>query len=419
MTRKPTRMAEKGSLRHCLFVTQWYTPEPSRVPAEIASVVAESMTVTVLTGVPHYPTGKPAQGYSATDIRTEVFDGIRVHRTPEYPSRSRSSVGRMISYASWAATATVFGLRRFRHAHVALVYSSPATAALPALAARLLWRTPYVLVVQDVWPDSIFAAGFSNRGLKLLRPLLDGLCRLFYRFANHVCVISPGMVDLLNARGVPRDKLSLLYNWVAPSARETEPPARSKPGPVTLLYAGNHGPAQNLAPVVEAVAAVPNLEFSLVGDGIEKPLLAERASERNARNVTFHAPETPHQLAYRVERADVQLVSLAPDPLFDVTMPSKVQAILAAGKPLLAVAGGDVASVVREARCGWVVTPGNPEELAQTLREISNTSPQQFSELGARARAYYAAHMSRERGSAVLTRVLEDASRDSRKAGVQ
>lgn len=406
--------------RRVAFVCQWYPPEPAAVPQGIATALAEQgLDVEVLTGVPNYPTGVVAEGYVAWRPSREVRDGLRVRRTPLYPSHDASAVRRLLNYASWALSAAVLGQRTLRAADVALVYSSPATAALPAMVARRLWGTPYVLLVQDVWPDSVFASGFLGGPLgRLARRVLDVFVGLTYRGADHVAVTSPGMVDLLASRGVPRDKLSVVHNWVdetaGPDAASDDGASRklreawgAGPDDFVLLYAGNHGQAQALDPVVDVFAALPpdaGCRLVMVGDGISKPALVERAGGRPG--VHFLDPVPREAMPGLTAAADAQLVSLDSQPLFAVTMPSKVQSIMAAGKPLLVSAEGDCAAAVTEAGAGVAAAPGDREALREAVLALAAADAEERREMGRRGRRHYEERMSRGVGSAALRRLL-------------
>ena len=374
------------------------------------------MQVRVVTGVPHYPTGRVQPGYRAAAVIDEVVDGIRVRRTPEYPDHSASTPRRMLNYLSWAVSATVFGMRHIRTADVTLVYSSPATAALPAMVGRALFGTPFVIQIQDLWPDSVFATGHAGPPMSWLRrPLLWATGRA-YRSAARVCVISPGMASLLEARGVDRAKVSLVYNWVAGAEpvltdqnRQTRR-ARGADGRPRLLYAGNHGPAQGLALLVEAVASCPDVELVLVGNGTEKEALIRLAEGARAENIQFLDRVDAAGVRALQRDADVQVISLRDDPLFEVTMPGKVQTILAAGMPVIAIASGDVAKAVESADCGWTVRPGDREALTRALGAVAGATDGECRRLGENGRAYYERHMGKAENVAALCKALEEAA---------
>jgi glycosyltransferase involved in cell wall biosynthesis len=409
------------------FVCQWYPPEPAEVPRGIATALADAgLEVTVLTGIPNYPTGVVAQGYSPRRTTREVRDGLSVRRTPLYPSHDASALRRLANYASWALSATALGQGVLRSSSVSLVYSSPATAALPAMVARRLWGTPYVLLIQDVWPDSVFDSGFLQGPVeRLARRALDALVAATYRHAHHVAVTSQGMVDLLAARGVPRDKLTVVHNWVAEDAPPQVPTAvigdlRASWGAgqddFVLMYAGNHGQAQHLEPIVDAFAELPDdadCHLVLVGDGVTKTQLIEQSGEHP--RIHFVDPVPQSEMAPLVEACDAQLVSLADRPLFAVTMPSKVQSIMAAGVPMVVAARGDAADVVSSAGAGLAVVPGDRQGLRDAVRRLADMEREERQAMGRRGRSWYDVHSSRRVGSSTLRRLLMDAAQERRR----
>jgi glycosyltransferase involved in cell wall biosynthesis len=407
------------------YLTQWYKPEPVMVPVGIAQALRRrGHEVEVLTGVPNYPLGEVQPGYRAWQSSRETRDGIRVRRVPLVPSHDNSARRRITNYVSWSLSATLFGFRTLRRADVALVYSSPASAALPAMIWRRFARTPYVLLVQDIWPDSVFATGFLATGWarRIAQATLSRFCSWSYRSAAHIAVISPGAVDLLVSRGVPRDKISLVYNWTDESHSAMEPStARRELGLPTdafvISYAGNHGPAQGLDVVIRAandVRDIGDLRVLLVGDGLAVADLQRLADRLGSDNVTFVGPVSHERMEAVRSASDVQLVCLVGDPLFRVTMPSKVQAILASGTAAMAIGSGDAAAVVEESGAGWAVPPGDYQALASAFRSARAESRDAMSARGRAGRAYYQQHMSEAIGGRRLDTILRAAAQSSR-----
>lgn len=408
-----------------LFVCQWYPPEPVSQPTWIVRALQRcGAEVEVLTGVPNYPTGKVMRGYSPLRTRTDEIEGVRVRRTPLFPSHDGSSVRRFLNYSSWAFSSALLGRRHFKSADVALVYSSPATAALPAMVARRIFGTPYVLLIQDVWPDSILSSGFLTGRLgRIARRLVAAFASRAYAMASQIVVTSPGMSQLLESRGVPGDKIRLAYNWVEPvhpAKGDAAAALRNKLGlgadDFVVMYAGNHGAAQGLAIVLDAFATMTpedRCHLVLVGDGMEKASLEALAAHSRTDRVHFVAPQPRDRMADVMSAADVQLVSLTDTPLFAVTTPSKLQSVLAAGQPVLVSANGDAANIVREARAGAAVLPGDKTELVAAVLRLRALSATDRAAMGRSGRAFYEAHMSEAVGAQRLLDALHFAAADA------
>jgi colanic acid biosynthesis glycosyl transferase WcaI len=403
------------------FVCQWFPPEPAALPLSIVTgLAARGHGVQVITGIPNYPDGKVKAGYRAWRPVRESISDITVWRTPLVPSHSRSVVGRIANYLSWAMTSMIAGFLLVRRSDVVLVYSSPATAAIGPFAWSLLRRTPYVLLIEDMWPDSVTASGMlARRGSHQVVDVLHAMMRRLYRNAGHIAVTSPGMADLIAERGAEKSKTSVVYNWAPDERRQTldRLQARDRLGVprdcFLVTYAGNLGVMQDLGFTVEGVHRCgADVTLLLVGDGVELKRLRQLA--RNSDNVVFHPPVTSEGMPGIHAATDVHLVSLAPRPIFASTIPSKVQSILAAGKPVIVAVDGDAAAVVAESGAGWVVPHGDAQRLATTVTSAQRLPRGELAAMGERGQRFYSTRMSQQVGVTRLERILADAAETER-----
>lgn len=398
------------------YVTQWFPPEQrTTVPAAIADgLAARGHEVDVVTGFPNYPTGKlhvdfPLRWYRR-DVRSEH---VTVHRAPLYPSHSRSASRRSVNYISFAASSAWTSRRRLLRPDVWLTYSSPATAGLAAASAPRRLRSPSCLIIQDLWPDSVTDSGFvAGRLGRVAEGALSRFCEWIYRRSDAIGVISPGMRDILVNRGVPPWKIYDTPNWVDGTSLELEATASDlrqslglPPGRL-FMYAGNLGELQGLGPLVEAFAQCPLAQLVLVGDGVAQPELKRLRSERGLANVHFIPPQDSVRIGRYIAASDVQIVSLKDTPLLRATMPSKVQASMAAGRPVLAHAPGDVAELVAGAGAGLAAPPGNVERTAAAIRQFCSMDADQLRQWGQAARRCYDERFSPTAGVARLEDML-------------
>jgi glycosyltransferase involved in cell wall biosynthesis len=401
-------------------ISQWYDPESGSAAVAGAicrSLVAQGHEVHVLTGFPNYPTGRVYPGYRIRPYQYERRAGVHVHRVPLLPSHDRSALRRAATYLSYGGFAAARS-RILGSVDAWLVYSTPATAALPALVARARYQRPFVLLVQDLWPDTVVDSGFLAPGR--LRDLavrgIDRFCDATYRRAAAVVVTSPGMADLLRGRGVPGDRLSVVPNWVDESVFRPVPrdPGLAQRLGLTgfvVMYAGSLGQLQGLETVVEAarlLADLPDLRLVLAGSGVAEPRL--RAAARGMSNVVFIGQQPPERMSGLLALGDVQLVSLRDRPLCHVTLPSKLQAILAAGRPVVGAVPGDAAWLIERSGAGQAVPPGNPVALAEAIRDLHALPPDAREKLGQAGRQYYLDHLSAGVGGAALASILTRAA---------
>ena len=263
-----------------LYITQWFEPEPAFKGMEFArALAARGHEVEVATGFPNYPGGKLYPGYRLRlwqrECLGECVGEIVVHRLWLYPSHDRSGLGRALNYLSFFLSLLVFGLLRGRRYDVIYVYHPPITPALAATLFGWLWRIPFLVDIQDLWPDSVLATGMLPARMGRV---LGAACRLVHASAARIVVQSRGIAERLRQRGVPVKRLEVIYNWSSYAAGGGEVSARTLPtGGITCVYGGNLGQAQALETVIAAAviaaARVPGFQLHLFGDGIERARL--------------------------------------------------------------------------------------------------------------------------------------------------
>ncbi|AMK30011.1 glycosyltransferase family 4 protein [Pseudomonas mosselii] len=394
-----------------LLLTQWFDPEPTFKGLVFArELVARGFDVEVLTGFPNYPGGKLYPGYRMRLIQREVIDGVKVTRLPLYPSHGQSGLGRVLNYASFAASSLLYGLFGARRPDVIYAYHPPLTVGLSAAFIRLLRRVPVVYDIQDMWPDTLRASGmFSNE--KAIA-LVGRVCDWVYRRVDQLVVLSPGFKRLLIERGVTAEKIDVIYNWCAedmicaPTA--PAPSGFPPPGRLRVLFAGNMGKAQALDALIDAAgllkAAAANVTLVMLGGGVEVTRLRALVEERDLDNVVFLPAVPMDQVGPYLANADALLVHLKQDPLFTITIPSKTQAYMAAGRPILMAVEGDAAALVRESGCGVVAEWENPQALATAIQTMCELDADQRQVMGENGRAYYLQHLSLAAG---VTRFAE------------
>lgn len=391
------------------LVSHWYDPESGAAagPGIAARALRDrGHDVQVLTGFPHYPHGRLFQGYKLRPYLREVIDGVTVHRVPIYPNHGVRALPRAANYLSYAASGAVASAFALRKVESVLVYSTPATAAVPALPLRALRGIPFALWIQDLWPQTVTSSGFLNErtGSRAERGL-HRYCDAVYRRAARIAVTSPGMAQLIKEREVPAERIDFVPNWADEEAfrpTTTSPQIRNELGPLrpfTAMYAGNLGEMQNLDTVLDAASKLRDLHdlgIVLVGDGVRKSDLQARSVRAGLDNVHFVDSQPFSRMSEVLAIGDVQLVTLKNLPLFQNTLPSKLQANLAAGRPIIGAIAGDAATVLDRSGAGITTTPGDANQLADAIRTMYAMPETELAARGQRARAYYLEHFSEE-----------------------
>lgn len=238
----------------------------------------------------------------------------------------------------------------------------------------------------------------STRALKLV----GRVCDWVYRRVDQIVVLSPGFKRLLIQRGVPGSKVEVIYNWADQAALMS--PLGSLPSNFPgvdrfkIVFAGNMGKAQALDAVLDAAVILQRrgsrVCFVMLGGGVEVARLKERSNALGLGN-TFFLPTVPMaEVGILLAAADALLVHLKKDPLFEITIPSKTQAYMCVGKPLLMAVNGDAADLVKESNGGAVAESENPHALAEAAEWLANANAEELTAMGQRAKIYYQKHLA-------------------------
>jgi colanic acid biosynthesis glycosyl transferase WcaI len=403
--------------KRIVLLTQWFDPEPTFKGIIFArKLIEQGYEVEVITGFPNYPGGKVYPGYKISLLQRESIQDIEVTRVALYPSHDGSAIKRILNYVSFALTAAFYGIFMMKKADVMYVYHPPLTTGVSAAVIRFFRKIPVVYDVQDMWPDTLKATGMVSNETVL--EIVSKVCQGVYKNVDKIAVLSPGFKDLLVARGIPASKIQLIYNWCDESALALPEGVLPENFPssdkFTILFAGTMGKAQALDAVIAAAAIVQNLNskinFVFVGGGVEVAHLQELVTVQNLNNVVF-IPRVPmSQVGSMLQQADVLLVHLRKDPLFEITLPSKIQAYMSTAKPILVAVAGNATSIIEEAQCGLVAEPENPQSIADAAILLANMSATELATMGKAGRGFYDAKMSIDVGVASFIKLFNESS---------
>lgn len=385
-----------------LLLTQWFQPEGFFKGLPFAEALRDKgHDVQVLTGFPNYPSGRLYPGFRIRWYQREVMNGITVHRVPLFPSHDRSAFRRIMNYLSFALSALVIGPWVVRKPEIVYVYNL-ITLGPAAFLIRRLCGARVMIDVQDLWPESVAGSGMLKNGAALR--LLKGVCDCVYRKADGLAVLSPGFRRQLSSRGIPPERIEVIYNWcneaaLAPMRCDGAVESRNSPrDKFNVLFAGSMGIFQGLDTLLECARIcadeLPGVQFTLIGGGVDRDRLRERAAAMSLNNVVFLPPRPAEIMDEVFAQADALLVHLKDDPLFRITIPSKTQAYLYVGKPIIMAMRGDAREIILNAGAGIVCDPDNPKELMRSIEELCRVPEAKRRDMGASGRQYYYKHMS-------------------------
>ncbi len=396
-----------------LIVCQYFPPEPFRVGDLALALRDRGCEVTVLTGFPNYPKGKLYEGYRIKLYEYEDYHGVSVIRVPLYPDTSYSKLKRISNYLSFVASASLLGsflIRPHQYDHIITFQLSPVTIGLPAIAIKAAHfsQAPIYFWIQDIWPESLEATGLAMEGavIQIIRRLVN----FMYRRSEKILVQSTGFIPKILESGIPPESVEFLPNWAEDLYQPVEPDLElaqheGMADGFNVLFAGNIGTAQSLETTIEAARMLgdyPDIRFVILGDGANLENL--KAAAQGLSNISFKGRRPLETMPKYFAIADALLVQLRRDPLFAITIPSKVQSYMACARPIIAGLEGSGAEVISEAEAGVVCEPEDAIALRDAVLSLYHMSPQERHRLGQNAKSYYDKHFSRAR---VIDRLIE------------
>ncbi len=385
-----------------LLLTQWFDPEPTFKGLIFArELVQRGFDVEVITGFPNYPGGNLYPGYKMKIIQREIIDGVHVTRVPLFPSHDSSVIGRIINYITFSASALFYGLFWAKKPCVIYAYHPPLTVGVAAVLIRLIRRVPLVYDIQDMWPDTLRATGMIKNEWALR--VVSAVCLWVYRNVDQIVVLSPGFKQLLVQRGVSGRKIDVIYNWC--DEKSLKLPAGNMPlsfpggNKFRILFAGNMGKAQALDAVLDAARLLlkrnnSEIAFVFLGGGVEVDRLKKIAQEKCLINTIFLPAVPMSEVGNMLYAADALLVHLKKDTLFEITIPSKIQAYMSVGRPILMAVNGDAADLVRESGCGEVAISEDPESIAHAAMTLLNSTPEMRHKMSIQGKNFYQEKLS-------------------------
>jgi glycosyltransferase involved in cell wall biosynthesis len=396
---------------HILLIHQAFTTlnEPGGTRHyELARYLAShGHQVTVIASPISYLTGKP---FAPEAIDTNSTR-IKIIRPPVYQALHRSFIHRVVNFLSFMLSSFWAGSRV---GQVDLVWgtSPPIFQGLTAWMLARLKGVPFLFEVRDLWPAFAVAVGvLNNKGLIKASEWLE---RRLYRAADVLVINSPGFEEHVKARGARQ--VYLVPNGADVDMFQPENEGVSfrrenhLEGQYVVLYAGAHGMSNDLGVVLEAAGMVRDLgdvTLVLLGDGKEKPNLQARAVEMGLPNLKFLPPVPKEQMGEAIAAANACLAILKPIEMYKLVYPNKVFDYMAAGRPVILAIDGVIREVVDSAQAGLVVPPGDPNSLAEAIRDL-HEDPQRSRILGQNGRRYVEAHFNRTVWAANLLEIMTE-----------
>jgi len=388
-----------------LIVSQYFWPESFRITDLAKGLKDKGYEVTVLTGMPNYPTGKLYEGYSWWEKRREVLNGIEVVRVPLFVRRESKSWQLALNYLSFAVSGCVFGVWMLRKQTFDVVFTfevSPVTVGIPANFIAKQKSAKHFFWVQDLWPETLSATGAIKSPKVLV--MVGHMVRWIYKHCDYILVQSKGFEKPAIAAGAAVEKIRYFPNWAeslyqpVTLPQEAEERREIPSSGFVAMFAGNLGSAQSLETIIGAAAILQehDIHWVFLGDGRRRKWLEDEVKDKTLDKVHVLGRREMESMPAYFSLADIMLVTLRDDPVMATTIPGKVQSYLACGKPIVGALNGSGQAVIQESGAGYCVASGDVEGFAESVLKMSEVDPRQRETMATKAREYYLENFDRE-----------------------
>lgn len=394
-------MATSSHNLHILLISQYFHPENFRVNDMACEWVKRGYKVTVLTGIPNYPMGKYFDGYDKKHRTRETWNGVNIIRIPlvargNSSNKFMNAAGMVANYFSFIRSGKKWvKSKEAANLQVDLVFTfevSPMTQALIGVWYGKRYNVPTYLYVQDLWPENVeTVTGIHN---KMLIEPIDKMVDKIYRETGTIFTTSPSFVKAIVNRKVPVDKNKVRYwpQYAEEFYRPMDPQSIAgiaDDGSFKIAFTGNIGTAQGLDVLPKAAKLLKdeNVKFVIVGDGRYQAEFERQVDILGVKDKFVMIPRVPaEQVPVILSNVDAGFISFNKTPLWENTIPAKLQSYMACGKAIIASASGETERVIAEAECGVCCKIGDDEALAEGIKKMIGLDSKA---MGTKAREYF------------------------------
>ena len=387
---------DRGVIRmNILVITQYFYPENFRINQLCLDLKDRGHRITVLTGKPNYPKGEYYEGYTFKGNEDERWNDIPIIRVP-LRARKTGYLNLIRNYLSFVYQAN----KKVKSiaASYDLIYVfevSPITVALPAIKLKKKQHIPIVMNVQDLWPENIIAVtGIKN---KAIVGCVSIIVNYIYRHCDLLLAASPSFVNRIQERMDEKEKVKYWPQYsVVKKADDSS--IHFDHHKMHIMFTGNIGEAQGIDIAIEAAKILRDqpIHWHFIGDGRQRKTMEEKVKEYGLQDkITFYGFKPESEIPVYLAAADAALLILKKDPVFEMTIPAKLQTYLACGVPIIGCISGEAKKIITDAKAGLVGETISSQSLADLCMRYINQSDEEKESHRINALSYGKAHFDK------------------------
>ena len=378
--------------KNILIISQVFYPEKFPINLLSYNLNKFKYKIHVLTGYPTYPKFNKFKKYFSIFPSKSYFKNIKIKRVPIFPRINSSPIYLILNYISFILSGLFFSPFLFYKTKIDYIFvyaTSPLLQALIAIFLKKIKKSKLIIWVQDLWPESLEYTGYIQN--KFLLYLVKKVVIYIYNNSDIILVQSRGFQESI--KKITNTKVQILYN---PSEDFFLKKKNSYKKGLKFMYAGNIGKVQSIHKIVSVAKKLKNnknITFELVGSGTESNKIKEQIKRNNLRNITHKNQINYLEIKNKFKDSDVLIAILKKHKLSKKTIPSKIQAYMSSGKPILCCIPGEASEIVYRSKCGFVCK-NDVESIKRMIIKINKIKKKNLNKFGKNGRKYFLKNFS-------------------------
>ena len=399
-----------------LVVSQHFWPESFRINDICDGFVENGYQVEVLCGIPNYPTGHFYPGYGITKKRFQKRKGMKIRRCFEIKRGSNTNLRIFLNYISFPIS-SVFHLpylMKQKYDKIFIFQTSPVIMSLTGILLGKIKKIETTMYVLDLWPENLYSV--LNVKSKILRGIAYIVSTWHYRQVDKIVANSRKLQWLLKKRVKIDDKKIMFMPQFCEKIYEETIVDESIQiwfeDTFNLVFTGNISPAQSFETVIEAAKmlkekGLDKIMWIVVGDGMSRNWLEEQVRKEGlTASFTFIGQVPMEEVPKYTRVANGLFACLSKSEMLDAALPAKIFSYYAAGKPLVLAMDGEIQSMVKESKAGYIVPAEDSRGLAEAVLKLYQADKEECQQMGENAKDYYDKHFERNMNMEKLIRFM-------------
>lgn len=396
-----------------LILSQYFWPENFRINDLALDLQKNNIDVTVLTGYPNYPDGSVFEEFKKNKKSFNTLNDISITRVPIVP-RGKGKIQLALNYLSFIFSASTIGiwkLRKKKFDYIIFFGTSPTTSGIPAVLFSKIFNAPLITWILDIWPETLSALGTVKS--RFILNALSYIVGIIYKNSKYILGQSEIYLEKINEIAKDKNKLVCFPNWIETDLEKidtTMPGNYQKSSSFELLFAGNFGEAQDFPSLLKTIEILKDEDicWNFLGSGrildnFKKDLKVMGLIEK----VNFYDPVPLQEVKNYFDKADALILSLQKKPLFEITVPGKLQSYMVASKPILAMIDGEANSIITKSNCGFASEAEDAKGFAKNILKLALMSEDERYILGKNGRDYAINNFSKAKVLNALYEILQ------------